>query len=102
MKEKQTGNFYEQSPKMAKKTLTGPGLEPETSGLMYQRSIFHLFELYELDKFTGTAASQILGLDSWHVDGIALSFIRSNFTLDVWGSRLGPVIVRPLPILKLN
>ena len=33
MKEKLTGNFYEQSPKMAKKTLTGPGLEPETSGL---------------------------------------------------------------------
>ena len=38
MKEKLTGNFYEQSPKMAKKTLTGPGLEPETSGLTYQRS----------------------------------------------------------------
>ena len=31
MKEKLTGNFYEQSPKMAKKTLTGPGLKPETS-----------------------------------------------------------------------
>ena len=30
--------FYEQSPKKAKKTLTGPGLEPETSGLTFQRS----------------------------------------------------------------
>ena len=38
MKEKLTGNFYEQTPKMAKKTLTGPGPEPETSGLKYQCS----------------------------------------------------------------
>ena len=30
--------FKIQCPKMAKKTLTGPGLEPETSGLTYQRS----------------------------------------------------------------
>ena len=29
---------WKQSPKMAKKTLTWPGLEPETSGLTYQRS----------------------------------------------------------------
>ena len=36
LEEKLTGNF-EQFPKMAKKTLTGPGLEPETSGLTYQR-----------------------------------------------------------------
>ena len=35
---KKKGRFFS---KMAKKTLTGPGLEPETSGLTYQRS-YHL------------------------------------------------------------
>ena len=31
-------NLKIEFPKMAKKTLTGPGLEPETSGLTYHRS----------------------------------------------------------------
>ena len=60
MKEKLTGNFYEQFPKMAKKALTGPGLEPETSGLTYQRAPQEIGRTLKISKVRSS-----LRLKSW-------------------------------------